>query len=189
MSTIFNTKCLPGLASSAPTRVLRGPARAHTPPRRPAQFAPDAPRLTASLLEYHEGPAVAAEPAPEPLVLTPGCPRVLHVDPDVATAGILSTLVVPEASVVHAATLSQARLLLQSQVFSLVVIDPALPDGDARTLIPLLGGTPLLVYSAHQPEWHGTAAAFLPKPWTSARQLWSTIAGMLGMAPGLTAGD
>ncbi len=93
------------------------------------------------------------------------------------------------AHVTHAATLAQARKLLESDVFSLVVLDPVLPDGDARTLLPLLTGTPLLVYSANQPEWRGAAPAFLPKPWTSARQLWSAISGLLGVPATLTAGD
>ncbi|UUZ56069.1 response regulator [Massilia sp. H-1] len=33
----------------------------------------------------------------------------------------------------HVTTLSDARRLLQTDVFSLVVLDPALPDGDARS--------------------------------------------------------
>jgi CheY-like chemotaxis protein len=116
-------------------------------------------------------------------------PQVLHVDMDTGAATALSSLLVPEARVTHVTTLSEARRLLQSDVFSLVVLDPALPDGDARTLLPLLAGTPLLVYSANQPDWRGATPVYLPKPWTSARQLWTAIATMLGIPSGISAGD
>ncbi len=192
MSTTFNTKCLPGMAPSAPAGTSRGPLRAHTLLRRPAQPARawlEAPRLTSAVVEYREAPEQAADSGQDQINHGLGRPRVLHVDTDSAIAGILSSLVVPEAHVVHAPTLAAARQLLQSQVFSLVILDPALPDGDARTLLPMLGGTPLLVYAAHQPEWRGASPAYLPKPWTSSRQLWTTISGLLGLPGFLTAGD
>ncbi|SHH27920.1 response regulator [Massilia sp. CF038] len=116
-------------------------------------------------------------------------PQVLHVDMDTSVATVLSHLLNPEANVTHVATLAHARRLLQSQVFSLVVLDPALPDGDARTLLALLNGTPLLVYSASQPEWRGSTPTFLAKPWTTTRDLWTAISGMLGIPSGIAAGD
>lgn len=116
-------------------------------------------------------------------------PRVLLVDPDSATALILTTLLVPEAEVVHVPTLAAARHALRTQIFSAVVIDPSLPDGDAATLLPALVATPLLVYSAREPEWRNAPGAYLPKPFTSPRQLWSAISGMLGIATLGVAGD
>ena len=113
--------------------------------------------------------------------------RVLLVDADPDAAAVLSALLAPEAQVVHAATLAEAQRALTSELFSAVVIDPFLPDGDAAALLPVLVATPLLVYSARQPQWR--EAAYLPKPWTSPRQLWVTISGMLGLADSLAAGD
>ena len=117
-----------------------------------------------------------------------GIPRVLHIDADASSALVLSTLLIPEAHVTSVPTLEQARRELLNKVFSLVVIDPSLPDGDAATLLPFLAGTPMLVYAAIQPDWR-PAANYLPKPWTSARQLWVTISGLLGIDHGMAAGD
>lgn len=116
-------------------------------------------------------------------------PRVLHVDSDTSAALVLATLLVPEAHVTHVTTLAEARRLLQTELFSLVVLDPGLSDGDGGALLPVLASTPLLVYSARQPDWREQPRPYLPKPWTSPRQLWSTISRMLGIAPGLSAGD
>ena len=186
MSTTFNTKCLPRLGAVSPV----AGARAHTPQRRAVPTSlPVAPYLANANDSLNDGALLDAASTAGDRERTFGRPRVLHVDTDLAAAGVLATLVVPEAHVTHAATLAQARKLLESDVFSLVVLDPVLPDGDARTLLPLLGGTPLLVYSANQPEWRGNAPVFLPKPWTSARQLWSAISGLLGVPATLTAGD
>lgn len=112
-------------------------------------------------------------------------PRVLHVDPDEDSAVVLATLMAPEIHVVHAATYSQAQRLLEQGEYSLLVIDPDLPDGDGHTLIRKLRQTdqytPVLLYSASQPMLHHDAHAFLPKPWTSPRQLWRTVSHMLGL--------
>ncbi|MYN03559.1 response regulator [Pseudoduganella sp. DS3] len=112
-------------------------------------------------------------------------PRVLHVDPDEDSAVVLATLLAPETQVVHAATYEQAHSLLQQGEFALLVIDPDLPDGDGHTLIRTLRQldqhTPVLLYSASQPSLHHQAHAFLPKPWTSPRQLWRTVSHMLGL--------
>ena len=112
-------------------------------------------------------------------------PRVLHVDPDEDSAVVLATLLAPEIHVVHAATYAQARRQLDQGEFALLVIDPDLPDGDGHTLIRDLRQhdqyTPVLMYSAAQPMLHHQAHAFLPKPWTSPRQLWRTVSHMLGL--------
>lgn len=112
-------------------------------------------------------------------------PRVLHVDPDEDSAVVLATLLAPETQVVHAATYEQAHSLLQQGEFALLVIDPDLPDGDGHTLIRTMRQldqhTPVLLYSASQPSLHHQAHAFLPKPWTSPRQLWRTVSHMLGL--------
>jgi len=116
-------------------------------------------------------------------------PRVLHVDSDSGAAAIVTALLVPEATVVHVATLAEARRLLCSEIFSLCILDPRLSDGDGGSLLPALSTTPLLVYSARQPDWRDQPRPYLPKPWTSPRQLWNAVSAMLGLAPAMSAGD
>ena len=144
-----------------------------------------------------EGELAAASATPVPLASDQGgsehanrsVPRVLHVDSDDGAAAILTALLMPEATVVHVSTVAEARRLLRTEIFSLCILDPGLSDGDGGTLLPALATTPLLVYSARQPEWRDQPRPYLPKPWTSPRQLWSTISTMLGIAPGMSAGD
>lgn len=128
----------------------------------------------------------------EPLVLhqaPASAPHILHIDPDSASAMSLAALLMPEARVTHVPTLSAAREQLKAQIFSAVVMDPCLPDGDAIDLLPALTAIPLLVYSASQPAWRTRSALFLPKPWTSPRVLWTTIAQMIGIPTPTSAGD
>ncbi len=180
-TTAINTKCF------ARTRSIcqRGPRHAHTPQRRETDAAREA---APESRDYHDcdGPPPEREDYQAARGMLP--PRVLHVDADAASATALAGLLAPEAQVIHAPTVADARRLIASEVFSLMVIDPALPDGDVRSLLPLMSGTPLLVYSAHQPEWRGVTAAYLPKPWTTARQLWVSVSTMLGISTGLSAG-
>lgn len=114
-------------------------------------------------------------------------PHVLHIDGDHDAALVLATLLVPETHVTHVPTLAEAVQAIRQRRYALVVIDPDLPDGDGVTLLAALreGGTdtPVLLYSARQPEQREPASAFLPKPWTSPRQLWRTISELLGIAP------
>ena len=182
--TATSSKSYSGACAVSHTGIARGPASAHIPRRH--QTAPS--RLAAS--GHHLGYVEAPQGSGAALPVGPGgMRRVLHIDPDGDGALVLSCLLAPEAHVTHAATLAEAIRMLEANVFSLVVLDPALPDGDARILLPLLSGTPLLVYAAHQPEWGNAPALFLPKPWTSPRQLWVAISALLGVPASFAAGD
>ena len=112
-------------------------------------------------------------------------PRVLHIDSDHDAALVLAALLVPETQVTHVPTMAAAQELLQSEQFALVVMDPDLPDGDGAELLLNLrrhqSGARVLVYSARHPESHQAGSAFLPKPWTSPRQLWRTVSELLGI--------
>lgn len=116
-------------------------------------------------------------------------PRVLHVDSDHDAALVLAALLVPETQVTHVPTLAAAQELLQSEKFALVVLDPDLPDGDGADLLPEVrayqDGARVLMYSARHPEQHNAGSAFLPKPWTSPRQLWRTVSDLLGIGPAM----
>lgn len=109
--------------------------------------------------------------------------RVLHVDGDHEAALVLATLLVPETQVTHAGTLEAALRAVRAGRFALVVLDPDLPDGDGAALLELLceaqRATPVLLYSARRPHRYEQAMAFLPKPWTSPRQLWLTMSRLL----------
>jgi two-component system phosphate regulon response regulator OmpR len=114
-------------------------------------------------------------------------PRVLHVDADADAALVLAALLVPETRVTHVASLAAAQALLRSEQFALVVIDPDLPDGDGGALLHHLhqhqSDARVLLYSARHPERHMAGSSFLPKPWTSPRQLWRTVSDLLATAP------
>jgi len=110
-------------------------------------------------------------------------PHVLHVDADETSALILATLLVPEIRVSRAPTMDAATTRLAADRFDLIIVDADLPDGDGQTLIDSFRGrgchTPVLLYSARQPSLHHQAHAYLPKPWTSPRQLWQSVCRLL----------
>lgn len=135
--------------------------------------------------------AIHADPVTEPQsdVFESSIPRVLLIDQDADSAEALSALLMPEAQVIHVATLADAQHILRRNIFALVVLDPALPDGNAVALLPLIVATPVLVYAEREPSWRQPATAFLPKPWTSQRSLWSTISRLLGVPTNMSAGD
>lgn len=116
-------------------------------------------------------------------------PRVLHIDSDHDAALVLAALLVPETQVTHVPSLAAAQEMLRTEKFALVVLDPDLPDGDGVDLMPevrvLQGDARVLVYSARHPEQHNAGSAFLPKPWTSPRQLWRTVSDLLGIGPAM----
>jgi two-component system phosphate regulon response regulator OmpR len=191
--TSMSSKCYSGARGLTRALVLRGIRSAHKAIRRPALasgYTDQSPRLTLGRHPvYVEAPLKSEAGATVVAARIPGQPCVLHVDMDSAGSATLASLLATDAQVVHVATLAEARHMLANNVFSLVVLDPALPDGDAQTLVPLLSKTPLLVYSAFQPNWRVSPDAFLSKPWTSPRQLWGAVAAMLGVAGGQAAGD
>ena len=67
---------------------------------------------------------------------------------------LLQQLTVDEASTVSAASVEEARSLLQQQHFDLVVLDLGLPDGSGWELLPLIAKQhqhiPVLVWSSEQ---------------------------------------
>jgi len=110
-------------------------------------------------------------------------PHVLHVDGDDSTALILATLLVPEIRVSRACSMEQAATRLENERFDLIIVDADLPDGDGQALVDGVRArgshTPVLLYSARQPSLHHQAHAYLPKPWTSPRQLWQAVCRLL----------
>lgn len=185
-ATTHNKACMPDKSVRSASARLR--AAAHSLKRRlvgaslPVQAA-DVPRLTVTILDGPFGNAAAHESG---TLLT--IPRVLLIDGDLDTATALSALLAPEVRVVHAASCAEARRRLGSELFSMIIVDPVMPDGNANALLASISSTPMLVYSASESA-RNDKLAYLPKPFTTPRQLWSTISAMLGIAGGLTAGD
>lgn len=181
-TTALTTKCLSGAGPAARPRGASTMVRAHTPARR---LAAACEAGAAPVTSYTEASAL------RPAIETAGSfsqPRVLHLDANAGASAALAALLAPQVDLVHAATLVEARRLLGSNVFSLLIVDPALPDGDVRRLFATLACTPVLVYAEHQCEWGGVNAGFLAKASTTPRQLWSCITTMLGVSSGLCAG-
>jgi two-component system phosphate regulon response regulator OmpR len=131
------------------------------------------PRIT-------RGTSVLRRPASTCLQMASGL-RVLHIDRSARSGQVMDTLLVPSAHVTHVHSVADARTLLRRDCYALVVMDPDLDDGDASELLPLLMGTPLLVYSALYPVWGDQVTAFLPKRVTPINQLWGVMARMLGI--------
>jgi CheY-like chemotaxis protein len=111
--------------------------------------------------------------------------RVLHVDSDADAALLLCTLLMPEAEVSHVYTLQAALRLIGRGHYDLLVLDPALSDGDGAVLFETLkaagAATPVLLYASDDTVWRDQASAFLLKPWASPRQLWGAASKLLGL--------
>jgi CheY-like chemotaxis protein len=185
------TKCLSpsGKLAHAGT-TARSATGAHLPLRRPApSYGPanDSDVSTASSIPVlMDSPR--ADLGVDTVIWGDNVPRVLHIDRDADTGRALAALLMPEIQVVHVGTLMEARRMLGAGIFSLVVIDTALPDGDGSSLLSALSHTPMVVYSAREPDARHTHVKFMPKPYSTPRQLWSTISAQLGM-PSCVAGD
>jgi CheY-like chemotaxis protein len=192
-STALNTLCFSDTRRAARGGKFSTIISAHTPVRhRTAPGSPDVPASLQSLdhpayFDTLESSAPTVKPSGN---ANAAHPRVLHVDTETGTAIVLASLLGSGVNVTHVATLAEARQLLQTQIFSLVILDPSLPDGDAKILLPLLSSTPLLVYSDLQPEWRQSLPVpYLSKSWTTARQLWTRMSAMLYNTSALSAGD
>ena len=175
---------------SAPSATSGTRIPAHAFKRRPVPAtigaSPDRPDAASYTVTFDDLPAAADEQLARRDA--GGTPRVLLIDSDGDTAIALHSLLMPEARIVHASTGAEARRLLETQLFSLVIIDPNLPDGDGCVIVNAVSNTPILIYSTREPA-RNDKFSYLPKPWTTPRILWSTISSMLGIAGSLAAGD
>lgn len=189
-STALNTRCSSGVRRVTRAGKASAALRAHTPARHttaPARIEPLPAPQGLDHPAYLEDIAVQAWQSG---IRGGSLPRILHVDTETGTAAVLASLLGSAVHVTHVATLAEARVLLHQQIFSLVILDPALPDGDAKALLPLLASTPLLVYSDLQPAWRDIPEpVYLSKSLTNARQLWTRMSTMLFNTSAMSAGD
>jgi len=76
--------------------------------------------------------------------------RLLHVEDDTDLSMMLSALLSDIGPVVNARTLREAREHLERESYDLILLDMGLPDGDGTELLPFVGNTPVIVFSARE---------------------------------------
>ncbi len=109
-------------------------------------------------------------------------PNILHVEDDIDITRVLGLALNKTANLISAPTLYEARRLLESKVFDLVILDIGLPDGTGTDLLPLLGSegtnpTPVILFTATEvsKELSEKVSASLIKSRTSEEKLLDTI--------------
>jgi DNA-binding response OmpR family regulator len=115
--------------------------------------------------------------------------RILHLEDDPDLRQIIAALLGPEAELVAAADLHQARQQLATQRFDLVLLDVSLPDGSGLDLLPWLqqqagAPTPVIIFSVQEMsnDIARQVAATLVKSRTSNHQLITTIKALVSHA-------
>jgi CheY-like chemotaxis protein len=140
--------------------------------------------------------AVATSPASEPplsdtarlRILTPSLrdpravPRILHVEDDPDLSTVIQAALGTRAEVVPAVSLRAAEDLLRKEQFSLLILDPGLPDGNGLELLdrlesPTAGPLPVLILSVTEvaQSVRQRVAAALVKSRVSESEIASTI--------------
>jgi PAS domain S-box-containing protein len=109
-------------------------------------------------------------------------PRILHVEDDESVVEIVTTLIEEMGQVLIAKSLQEARALLRSHDFDLVLLDLMLPDGSGESLLPLLHRSdgksiPVVVFSAREisPDLVKNIKTVLIKSRTTNEDLLSVI--------------
>lgn len=108
-------------------------------------------------------------------------PHILHIEDDDDLSRIIATMLQPNYHVCHAAHMNEAKNLLQSQKFDLILLDLDLPDGNGAELLGALSSanvsTPVVIFSAREAAVDVSAQvrAALVKSQTSNDQLLATI--------------
>jgi hypothetical protein len=160
--------------ASAHTR-LRGRGR----PLSRVRFMP--PRAHSCVAEP-EMPARSAPP------LRPASrPHILHIDHDDGSAALVAALLRPDAHVTRVSTLTDARRALTNDVYSLIIVNPALPDGSVAQLLNAVASTPFLLHAQEVPA--DARGMHVVARDASPRALWLAVAALLELPATLTAED
>jgi len=108
-------------------------------------------------------------------------PRVLHVEDDPDIFQVVKAIAGEFAEIDNAASVAEARQMLEDNHYDLAILDLSLPDGSSMKLLPLLNGAtppvPVLVFSASEvgrEDMHEIKSA-LVKSRTDNAQLLATI--------------
>lgn len=122
--------------------------------------------------------------------LSHGKPHILHVEDDPDVLHVVESILQDLAEVTPAQDVAGARGLLERERFDLVILDPALPDGDGTELLPLLRHDstqiPVVIFSARDeaPTLVHQVNAALVKSRTSNEQLLRTITQLISTTNG-----
>jgi PAS domain S-box-containing protein len=115
--------------------------------------------------------------------------RILHVEDDESLTELVEELLSDEAEVIRAHSLAQARALVESERFDLVILDAALGDGSGLDLLPVLhqagsAAPPVILYSATEPsrDLSERVQAALVKSRDSVEHLLATVRRLAGRA-------
>lgn len=108
-------------------------------------------------------------------------PRVLHVEDDPDIFQVVNAIAGEFAEIDNAASMAEARQMLEDNHYDLAILDLSLPDGSGMKLLPLLNGAtppvPVLIFSASEvgrEDMHEIKSA-LVKSRTDNAQLLATI--------------
>ncbi|MCF2971670.1 PAS domain S-box protein [Synechococcus sp. Nb3U1] len=113
-------------------------------------------------------------------------PQILHVEDDPDILQVVAQILQNTAELAHAHSLEEARQLLQTRQFQLVILDLYLPDGSGLELLPLLRSvstTPVVVFSAQDigsDILEDGIQATLVKARTSNQEFLNTIRALVG---------
>ena len=105
-------------------------------------------------------------------------PRILHVEDEPDIIQITQALTEEVGEYTYATTLREARHLLDTEQFNLVILDVTLPDGSGLDLLKEIDGScKVMVYSGNEPDRQLSqqVAAALTKSRTSNERLLNTI--------------
>ncbi len=81
-----------------------------------------------------------------------GRTRLLHVEDDTDLSDMVRTLLADIGSLTNVRSIREARERLEWETYDLILLDMGLPDGDGTELLPFVGNTPVIVFSAREAE-------------------------------------
>ena len=107
-------------------------------------------------------------------------PRILHVEDDADVLELIASLLAERAVIESAKTLAEAREMLKSGTYDLMLLDIGLPDGNGLDLLPGLGGgedLPVVLFTGQEVagEIARKVDAVMIKSHTSMDQLLETM--------------
>ncbi len=109
-------------------------------------------------------------------------PVVLHVEDDLDILRLTASALQGDAEILPAQNLAAARAVLADRRPDLAILDLGLPDGSGLELLPDLGDTPVIIYSARDADADlaGQVEAVLTKTRTSLAGLARTVRRLTG---------
>lgn len=86
---------------------------------------------------------------------TSGRPRILHVEDDPDVIAVVAAILRPVADMTQAASIAEARHLLEPDTFDLVILDMHLPDGSGVDILHLIRSSdrlslPVVIFAANE---------------------------------------